>query len=168
MSVVLTPCDPPLNVVLVEPRIPPNTGNIARLCACTGARLHLVEPLGFSIASAELKRAGLDYWAHVFERLYPSLDAFLTEHGDERLHLLSARGTRSYTAARYRPGDFLVFGSETEGLPPRLIDARPEQVLAVPMLADRRSLNLSTCAGIVTYEALRQVTENFGELPVPR
>jgi len=158
----LSPVDPPLNVVLVHPRIPPNTGNVARLCACTGARLHLVGPLGFSIADSELKRAGLDYWPHVFERLYPSLEAFLAEHGEARLHLTSARGTRSYTEASYQPGDFLLFGSETEGLPRSLLDARPDQVLSVPMLPDRRSLNLSTCVGIVTYEALRQVTGNFG------
>jgi len=168
MSVVLTPPNPPLNVVLVEPRIPPNTGNIARLCACTGARLHLVGPLGFSIADAELKRAGLDYWAHVFERLYPDLEAFLAEHGTKRLHLFSARGEKSYVTAPYQAGDYLLFGSETEGLPKRILEARPQDVYGVPMLVDRRSLNLSTCAGIVTYEALRQVTANFGLGPASR
>ena len=158
----LSPVDPPLNVVLVQPRIPPNTGNVARLCACTGARLHLVGPLGFSIADADLKRAGLDYWQFVFEKLYPDLDAFLKEHGQKRLHLTTARGEKSYTHVEYRPGDFLVFGSETEGLPRELLASRPEQVVTVPMLPERRSLNLSTCVGIVTYEALRQVTGNFG------
>jgi tRNA (cytidine/uridine-2'-O-)-methyltransferase len=158
----LAQLEPPLNVVLVHPRIPPNTGNVARLCACTGARLHLVGPLGFSIADSDLKRAGLDYWSHVFERLYPDLDSFLREHGQKRLHLLSARGSRSYVEAAYAPGDFLLFGSETEGLPQSLLDARPEQLLTVPMLPERRSLNLSTCVGIVTYEALRHATGNFG------
>lgn len=165
MPIALQPVSPPLNVVLVAPRIPPNTGNVARLCACTGARLHLVEPLGFSIADPALKRAGLDYWAHVFERLYPSLDAFLAEHGGARLHLFSARGERAYTQATFRAGDFLVFGSETDGLPRELLAQRPDQVLSVPMLAERRSLNLATCAGLATYEALRQVTGNFGHTP---
>jgi tRNA (cytidine/uridine-2'-O-)-methyltransferase len=163
MSVALRPVDPPLNVVLVEPQIPPNTGNIARLCACTGARLHLVEPLGFSIADADLKRAGLDYWPHVFERLYPNLDAFLAEHGQGRMFLFSARGERSFYQAKFQPGDYLVLGSETKGLPARLLEARPQDVWAVPMLSDRRSLNLSTAAGIVTYEALRQIGVLFGE-----
>lgn len=168
MSATFVPPDPPLNVVLVEPRIPPNTGNVARLCACTGTRLHLVGPLGFSIADAELKRAGLDYWAHVFERLYPNLDAFLAEHGQKRLHLFSARADRIHTQASYQPGDFLLFGSETEGLPKDFLAARPEQALALPMLPDRRSLNLSTAVGIATYEALRQVTANFGVQPGSR
>lgn len=158
----LVPLDPPLNIVLVQPRIPPNTGNVARLCACIGARLHLVGPLGFSIGDAELKRAGLDYWAHVFERLYPDLPAFLAEHGQARLHLFTARGTRPYTDVRYAPGDFLLFGSETEGLPASLMDARPESLCTIPMLADRRSLNLATSVGIAAYEALRQATHNFG------
>ena len=159
---VLVPLDPPLNIVLVEPRIPPNTGNVARLCACIGARLHLVGPLGFSIGDAELKRAGLDYWTHVFERLYPDLGAFLAEHGEKRLHLFSARATRPHTAATYAPGDFLLFGSETEGLPASLMEARPQSLCGLPMLAERRSLNLATSVGIAAYEALRQVTQNFG------
>jgi tRNA (cytidine/uridine-2'-O-)-methyltransferase len=155
--------DLPLNVVLVEPQIPPNTGNIARLCACTGSRLHLVGPLGFSIGDSDLKRAGLDYWADVFQELYSDLDAFLAKHGQQRLHLFSARGERSYFEARFQPGDFLVLGAETKGLPKTLLDSRPEQVWAVPMLPQKRSLNLSTCAGIVVYEALRQLSGNFGE-----
>lgn len=166
MPVALGPVSAPLNVVLVHPQIPPNTGNIARLCACTGARLHLVGPLGFSIADSALKRAGLDYWPHVFEKLYPDLAAFLAEHGQARMHLFSAKAQRSYARAAYRPGDFLVFGSETQGLPADFTEARPEDVWAVPMLPDRRSLNLSTCAGIVTYEALRQLGALQGPDPV--
>ena len=155
--------DPPLHIVLVEPRIPPNTGNIARLCACTGVRLHLVGPLGFSIADADLKRAGLDYWSEVHEALYTSLPAFLEAHGAARMFLFSARGTKSYFQARFKPGDFLIFGSETTGLPAEFLSSRPDHVWTVPMVENRRSLNLSTCAGIVTYEALRQVTTIFGE-----
>lgn len=154
---LLTPLDPPLHVVLVAPQIPPNTGNIARLCACTGCRLHLVEPLGFSIADKDLKRAGLDYWPHVFEELHPDLASLMAGKAPERFHFFSARATRPYFEARFRPGDFLVFGSETDGLPTSLTDAHPERTWAIPMLADRRSLNLATSAGIVTYEAIRQI-----------
>ena len=163
MSAPLARLDPPLNIVLVSPRIPPNTGNIARLCACTGIRLHLVEPLGFSIADAALKRAGLDYWTEVHEALYPNLDDFLARHGHARLFLFSARSSRSLYEARFQAGDFLVFGAETTGLPPEFLDARQQDVWSVPMLADRRSLNLSTCVGIVAYEALRQAGTVFGE-----
>ena len=149
---------PPLNLVLVSPQIPPNTGNVARLCAVTGARLHLVGPLGFSIAQKDLRRAGLDYWDKVFQKLYPDLDAYLAEHPTARRHLFTARTERSLYDAAFQPGDHLVFGSEPTGLPAHFLAAHPHLTLAVPMLPDRRSLNLSTCVGIATYEALRQLT----------
>jgi tRNA (cytidine/uridine-2'-O-)-methyltransferase len=148
---------PPLNVVLVEPQIPPNTGNVARLCAVTGARLHLVGPLGFSIAAKDLRRAGLDYWDKVFQKLYPSLAEYLEENPLARRHLFTARAGRSLFDTAFQPGDHLVFGSEPSGLPPALLERFPEQAVAVPMLPRRRSLNLSTCAGIATYEAIRQI-----------
>jgi tRNA (cytidine/uridine-2'-O-)-methyltransferase len=145
---------PPLHVVLVEPQIPPNTGNVARLCAGTGCALHLVEPLGFSIADRDLKRAGLDYWDAVDLHVHASLDAFLAECSAP-LWLFSTRATRRYDAAAYAPGDALVFGKETSGLPQALLDANPERALRVPIRPGAvRSLNLSTTVGIVTYAAL--------------
>jgi tRNA (cytidine/uridine-2'-O-)-methyltransferase len=145
---------PPLHVVLVQPQIPPNTGNVARLCAATGCALHLVEPLGFSIADRDLKRAGLDYWDAVDLHLHASLDAFLAAWTGP-LWLLSTRAARSFAGAPYALGDALLFGKETAGLPQTLLDAHPERSLRVPMRTGPvRSLNLSTTVGIVTYAAL--------------
>ncbi len=147
----------PLHVVLVEPQIPPNTGNVARLCAATGCALHLVAPLGFSIGDRELKRAGLDYWDDVALVLHESLAAFLESFAGP-LWLLSTRATRAYSEAPFAAGDALVFGKETAGLPQALIDARPERALRIPMRASGvRSLNLSTAVGIVTYAALARL-----------
>lgn len=147
----------PFNIVLVEPEIPPNTGNIARLCAATGTVLHLVEPLGFSIDDRQLKRAGLDYWASVEVRLWPSLAAVRQAFPAARFFYLSTRVARSYLDADFRPGDFFVFGKETKGLPEELLEANPDTAITIPMPARTvRSLNLSTSAGIVLYEALRQ------------
>jgi tRNA (cytidine/uridine-2'-O-)-methyltransferase len=144
----------PLHVVLVEPQIPPNTGNVARLCAATGCALHLVEPLGFSIDDRALKRAGLDYWHAVDLRVHASLDAFLGTW-DGPLWLVSTRGARAYTAAAFARGDGLVFGKETSGLPRALLEARPDRTLRIPMRAQGvRSINLSTAVGVVTYAAL--------------
>ncbi len=147
----------PLHVVLVEPKIPPNTGNVARLCAATGCALHLVEPLGFSIDDRDLKRAGLDYWAAVDVRVHASLDAFLAQW-TAPLWLLSTRAAHLYADALFAPGDALVFGSETAGLPQALLDARADRGLRVPMRRDAvRSINLSTTVGIVTYAALARL-----------
>jgi tRNA (cytidine/uridine-2'-O-)-methyltransferase len=160
--VLLTPIDPPFNLVLVEPQIPPNTGNVARLCAVTGCRLHLVGPLGFSIQQKDLRRAGLDYWDKVFQRFYPTLDDYLAAHPAARRHLFSARAERSLWQVRFEPGDHLVFGSEPDGLPPRLIEQFPEQTVGIPMLPHRRSMNLSTAVGIAAYEAIRQQSPAAG------
>jgi tRNA (cytidine/uridine-2'-O-)-methyltransferase len=151
------PSGAPLHIVLVEPRIPPNTGNAARLCAATGCALHLVEPLGFSISDRELKRAGLDYWHSVDVRVHASLEAFLAGwHAP--FWLLSTRATRVYSEAEFARGDALLFGSETAGLPQALLDAHPARALRVPMRADSvRSLNLSTTVGIVAYAALQRL-----------
>jgi len=145
---------PPLHLVLVEPQIPPNTGNVARLCAATGCALHLVEPLGFSIADRDLKRAGLDYWDAVTLRVHASLDAFLDDwHGP--LWFFSTRANRRYDRVAYAFGDGLLFGKETAGLPQALLDAHPGRVLRLPMRAGAvRSLNLSTCVGIAAYAGL--------------
>jgi tRNA (cytidine/uridine-2'-O-)-methyltransferase len=147
--------DAPLHVVLVEPEIPPNAGNVARLCAATGCALHLVEPLGFRIDDRELKRAGLDYWDALGVVVHPSLDAFLTAFANRRLWLLSTRATRSYAEADFARGDAIVLGKETAGLPQALLDAHPDRALRIPMRPGAvRSINLSTAAGIVTYAAL--------------
>ncbi|MFA7060717.1 MAG: tRNA (cytidine(34)-2'-O)-methyltransferase [Pedobacter sp.] len=145
------------NIVLVEPEIPPNTGNIARLCAATGSVLHLVEPLGFSIDDRQLKRAGLDYWDSVEVRLWSSFEQFRNAFPHGRFFYLSTKPSKRYLDADFCPGDFLVFGKETKGLPEELLHANPDTAITIPMPAGAvRSLNLSTSAGIVLYEALRQ------------
>jgi tRNA (cytidine/uridine-2'-O-)-methyltransferase len=154
---MLQPLARPFHLVLVSPQIPPNTGNIARLCAVTGCRLILVEPLGFSIDDRHLKRAGLDYWDKVFLKLYPDYDAYLAEWPSARRWMFSARTATSLYAARFEEGDHLVFGSETQGLPPDILAGGSGTPVTIPMLSERRSLNLSTAVGIATYEALRQV-----------
>jgi tRNA (cytidine/uridine-2'-O-)-methyltransferase len=147
----------PLHIVLVEPQIPPNTGNVARLCAATGCALHLVEPLGFSIDDRELKRAGLDYWESVALTVHASLDAFLAVWRGP-LWLLSTRGGRPYASAEFAAGDALLFGKETAGLPAALLAAHPDRALRIPMRGNAvRSLNLSTSAGIVAYAALARL-----------
>lgn len=154
---MLHPLARPFHLVLVSPQIPPNTGNIARLCAVTGCRLILVEPLGFSIDDRQLKRAGLDYWDKVFLKLYPDYGAYLAEWPSARRLLFSARAATSLYAARFEEGDHLVFGSETQGLSPDIVEGGSGMAVTIPMLPERRSLNLSTAVGIATYEALRQV-----------
>jgi tRNA (cytidine/uridine-2'-O-)-methyltransferase len=154
---MLEPLASPFHLVLVSPQIPPNTGNVARLCAVTGCRLILVEPLGFSIADRELKRAGLDYWDKVFVRLYPTYGAYVADHPGARRWLFSARAERTVWDARFHVGDHLVFGSETRGLGEAVLSSGTGAALTIPMLAQRRSLNLSTAVGIAAYEALRQV-----------
>jgi tRNA (cytidine/uridine-2'-O-)-methyltransferase len=145
----------PLHIVLVEPQIPPNTGNVARLCAATGCALHLVEPLGFSIDDRALKRAGLDYWDALDVVLHSSLDTFLAHHAPAAFWLISTRGTQPYRGAPFRHGDALVFGKETAGLPAAALRAYPDRGLRIPMRAGAvRSINLSTAVGIVAYEAL--------------
>jgi tRNA (cytidine/uridine-2'-O-)-methyltransferase len=154
----LVPPNPPLHVVLVSPQIPPNTGNVARTCAVTGTRLHLVGPLGFSLDEKELRRAGLDYWEHVAPEVHEDWPAFEARHvrGEAgRLHLFTARGARCLHEARFAPGDVLVFGQEQLGLPPALLAAHPGRTVAIPMLPGQRSLNLAVSVGVAVYEALR-------------
>ena len=150
--------DPPFRVVLMQPEIPPNTGNIARLCAATGTRLHLVKPLGFRITDARLKRAGLDYWDSVVMATHDHFDEFLQTAASPRFFLFSTKADRSYDSVDYQPGDALVFGCETKGLPDSLLDAHPECTLGIPIRTDHvRSLNLSSAVAVVLYEALRQI-----------
>jgi tRNA (cytidine/uridine-2'-O-)-methyltransferase len=147
-----------MNIVLVEPEIPPNTGNVARLCAATGIPLHLVGPLGFRLTDSRVRRAGLDYWKHVDIRRCASLEEFLRPIPEERLFFFSKRGTSSYTSARFHDGAFLVFGSETRGLPAWALEQYRERLWTIPMLRPEvRSLNLSNAVAIVCYEALRQM-----------
>ena len=143
------------NVVLVEPEIPPNTGNIGRLCLATGSTLHLVKPLGFSLDDRELKRAGLDYWPEVTVLLWDSFEELRTSEPEQRFFFLTTKTTRTYHDVRFRPGDFLVFGRETKGLPEPLLAAHREHLLTIPMRGTR-SLNLATAVGIVLFEAVRQ------------
>jgi len=141
----------------VEPQIPPNTGNVARLCAVTGCKLILIEPLGFSIADRELKRAGLDYWDKVFLGRYSSYSDYLADHPGAQRFLFSARAHRSLYDGRFTQGSHLVFGSETHGLAASILESQSGELLTIPMLPQRRSLNLSTAVGVATYEALRQL-----------
>mgnify|MGYP004697440759 FL=1 len=145
-----------LNIVLVEPEIPQNTGNIARTCAATHSRLHLIEPLGFSISERAVKRAGLDYWSMVDITTYPSLDAFFAAHPDPDLWLATTKAPRDYTQARFRPDCWLFFGKETAGLPRDLRERYYDRCIRIPMRPDARSLNLANSVAVLTYEALRQ------------
>lgn len=152
----------PMNIVLVNPEIPQNTGNIARTCAATGAVLHLIEPLGFSLADKYLKRAGLDYWKLMTYHRYASLEEFLMQHPDARMHFASTKAPRGYHEAVYEDNDFLVFGCETRGLPENLLSRVYDRCIRIPMRPEARSLNLSNSVAIVLYEALRQT--GFPEL----
>lgn len=150
------PLEKPFHIVLVEPEIPPNTGNIARLCGATGTVLHLVGKLGFSTDDRYLKRAGLDYWSEVEIHYWPDLAALQQAYPEGRYLYTSKKAAKSYLTMQFLPGDFIVFGKETKGLPDELIEANPETALRIPIIGKVRSLNLSTSAGIVLYEALRQ------------
>ncbi|GMA50207.1 putative tRNA (cytidine(34)-2'-O)-methyltransferase [Alicyclobacillus contaminans] len=151
-----------MHIVLVEPEIPANTGNIARTCAATGSVLHLVRPLGFSTDDKQLKRAGLDYWHLLDIRYHDSFDELLDKHPQGRFFYVETSGKRRYTDVVYRPDDFVVFGKETKGLPQDLLARFPDQVVRIPIRPDARSLNLSNAVAVVVFEALRQV--GFPEL----
>ncbi len=144
------------HIVLVEPEIPQNTGNIARTCAVTGAKLHLVRPLGFSVEDKQLKRAGLDYWHELDITYHDSFEELEAAYPDARFFLLSTHATRSYAEVEYRDGDFLVFGKETAGLPEQLLEANRKTCVRIPMKPGIRSLNLSNSAAVILYEVLRQ------------
>ena len=147
-----------LHVVLIEPEIPQNTGNIARLCVAAGVRLHLVGPLGFSIDEKAVKRSAMDYWERLDLQTWGSFDSLKSSHLGARFWFLSSKVERSYWDADFNDGDFLVFGRETKGLPASLLDSNREMSVTIPMTEGTRSLNLATSAGIVLYEALRQTS----------
>lgn len=148
-----------LHIVLVEPEIPPNTGNIARTAAATGSVLHLVKPLGFSLDEKSLRRAGLDYWPYVKLEIHESLEDFLEKYGDRRMWLSTTKGEKLYTEADFHDEDMLLFGKETAGLPRGFIESRKDRAIRIPMSKETRlrSFNLSNSANIVLFEALRQL-----------
>ena len=155
-----------MHVVLLEPEIAPNTGNVARLCAATGTTLHLIEPFGFKLDDKQLKRAGMDYWNHVHWRRWTNWNSFRASLPSQaRLWFIESNGPKRYTEAEYHAEDYLVFGRETAGLPKLLLDENHDQWLRIPMFnREARSLNLSNCVAIVLFEALRQQGFN-DELP---
>ncbi len=146
-----------LNIVLLEPEIPQNCGNIARTCAATGAVLHLIRPLGFDISDKAVKRAGLDYWHLVDVRDYENLDDFFQKNDVRQMWCLSTKAPQSYTQAKFQDGCYLFFGKETKGLPEDFLEAHRESCIRLPMHAAARSLNLSNSVAITVYEALRQL-----------
>lgn len=148
-----------LNIVFVEPEIPPNTGNIARTCAATDTKLHLVKPLGFSIDDRQVKRAGLDYWPYVDLEIHESLEEFMLKYGNQRLWLATTKGGRLYADVEFKDGDFILFGRETRGLPKDFIEEHEENAIRIPMSENTRarSFNLSNSANIILFEALRQM-----------
>ncbi len=144
------------NIVLVEPEIPQNTGNIARTCAATGCALHLIKPLGFRLDDRYLKRAGLDYWHMLEVYVYENIDELFEKYPDGRFFYFTTKARKRHTDAAYSRGDFLVFGKETRGLDEELLTAHPEGCVRIPMINEARSLNLANSAAIAVYEALRQ------------
>jgi len=145
-----------MNIVLLEPEIPQNTGAIGRTCLSAGAGLHLIHPLGFFLDEKSLKRSGLDYWPRLNVREYDNFAHFVECNPGIRFHLVETNGGVLYNEAEYKPGDFLIFGSEKPGLPTWLLEEYPQHIVRIPMMWDERSLNLSVAVGIVLYEALRQ------------
>ena len=157
-----------LNIVLVEPEIPQNCGNIARTCAATGCRLHLIRPLGFDISERAVRRAGLDYW-HMVEVIdYENLEDFFRRNQVEQMYCLSTKAPRCYTEAAYADGCYLFFGKETKGLPEAFLEAHRDQCVRIPMKSDARSLNLSNAVAVTVFEALRQLDfpqlQSFGKM----
>ena len=147
-----------LNIVLFEPEIPPNTGNIIRLCANTGFQLHLIEPLGFTWDDKSLRRAGLDYHEFAAIKRYKNYQAFILNEAPARLFALTTKGTPAHSAVTYQAGDYLLFGPETRGLPMEILDSLPKnQKIRIPMQPDSRSMNLSNAVSVVVYEAWRQL-----------
>ena len=146
----------PLNIVLHEPEIPANTGNIGRTCVATGTRLHLIEPLGFRLGEKELKRAGMDYWKDLDVTTYLDYEDFLVRNPGAKVYMATTKGTRLYTDVRYEPDCYLMFGKESGGIPEEILRVHKEQAIRIPMGFGIRSLNLSNAAAVVLYEALRQ------------
>lgn len=144
------------NIVMVEPEIPQNTGNVARTCSVTGARLHLVGPMGFKIDDKKLKRAGLDYWHTLDITMYDSIDEFFSKNQDGNFYFASTKSLNRYCDVKFKDGDYILFGKETKGLDEELLKRNKEKCIRIPMAHNQRSLNLSNSVAIILYEALRQ------------
>ncbi|MBQ7065156.1 MAG: tRNA (uridine(34)/cytosine(34)/5-carboxymethylaminomethyluridine(34)-2'-O)-methyltransferase TrmL [Firmicutes bacterium] len=145
-----------MHIVLHEPEIPSNTGNIARTCACTGADLHLIRPLGFELDEKKLRRAGLDYWDKLQVYVYDSFEDFLAKHPGAHVFMATTKGPQTYADVQYGPDDYIMFGKETAGIPEEILKDHREQCIRIPMTYHLRSLNLSNAVAVVLYEALRQ------------
>jgi tRNA (cytidine/uridine-2'-O-)-methyltransferase len=154
-----------MHIALIEPKIPPNTGNIARLCLATDSPLHLIEPLGFSLADKEVRRAGLDYWDKVDLWVHPNWFRFRDAISRDRCLYFSANAERDYSEATFAPNSVLVFGSEIDGLPAKILEKHPDRCFRIPMPGEVRSLNLANAVSIVLYEGLRQLGLHEGESP---
>jgi tRNA (cytidine/uridine-2'-O-)-methyltransferase len=157
------------NIVLVEPQIPPNTGSIGRMCVNLDATLHLVKPLGFDISEGAVKRAGLDYWSELNLKIWENLDEFLKNNPIDKMHFATTKTNNLYWNAKFEIGDYIVFGSETKGIPEWLLKENLDKCITIPMGQKGRSLNLATSTGIVTYEALRQNYDkiDFNKILIP-
>lgn len=157
-----------INIVMVEPEIPQNTGNVARTCAATGARLHIVRPMGFTIDDKKLKRAGLDYWQYLDITYYDNLEDFFTKNQNGNFFYYTTKGLKAHSNVSYPDNCYLLFGKETKGLPEELLVKNPERCVRIPMAGEIRSLNLSNSVAIAVYEVLRQwdypALQNFGQL----
>ncbi len=151
-----------LNIVLYEPEIPANTGNIGRTCVATGSRLHLIEPLGFRLGEKELRRAGMDYWKDLDVTTYVDYDVFLEKNPGAKIYMATTKGPNLYTEVEFEPDCYLMFGKESAGIPEEILYANQEQAIRIPMKEEIRSLNLSNSVAIVLYEALRQ--QNFNHM----
>lgn len=151
-----------LNIVLFEPEIPANTGNIGRTCVATGTRLHLIEPLGFKLNEKSIKRAGMDYWESLDVTTYVNYEEFLEKNPDAKIYMATTKAKQVYTEVNYEPDCFIMFGKESAGIPEEILIDNKERAIRIPMIGDIRSLNLSNSAAIVLYEALRQ--NNFDHM----
>ena len=145
-----------LNIVLFEPEIPANTGNIGRTCVATGTRLHLIEPLGFRLNEKSIKRAGMDYWEHLDVARYINFEEFLEKNPDAKIYMATTKGQHVYTEVNYEPDCYIMFGKESAGIPEEILVKHPDNCIRIPMLSEIRSLNLSNSVAVVLYEALRQ------------
>ena len=145
-----------LNIVLFEPEIPANTGNIGRTCVATGTRLHLIEPLGFRLNEKSIKRAGMDYWEHLDVTRYINFEEFLEKNPGAKIYMATTKGQHVYTEVNYEPDCYIMFGKESAGIPEEILVNHPDTCIRIPMLSEIRSLNLSNSVAVVLYEALRQ------------
>ena len=149
------------NIVLFNPQIPPNTGNIGRLCVNAGASLHIVKPIGFDISEKAVKRAGLDYWDKLDLKVWESVEEFMQNNNISKMHFATTKTKKPYFHAKFNPGDFIIFGSETKGIDENILNRHKDRCITIPMTKEGRSLNLAVSTGIILYEAIRQNFDKF-------